>query len=197
MIKAILFDMVGPLLQKDASHPFDAVVAKAEELYRKTKNDEELIKRLKTDEVTKDLTTEQVARRVTEKYSKIPEVWDELLHSLKGRYKLGIINNGMGITIPYFEERNNFKEYFEVFINSALEGVSKPSPEIFLLACKRLEIKPGESVFIDDIERNVEGAKAVGMKGIIYKDYGSFINELRNLGVETERYRSDVEITPR
>lgn len=183
MIKAILFDMVGPLLQKDVARPFDLAVAKAEELYRETKNDEELINRLKKDEITKNLTIEQIARRVVKKYCKIPEIWNELLPSLKGKYKLGIINNGMGITIPYFEEINNFKEYFGIFINSAVESLSKPNPEIFLLACKKLRIKPEECVFVDDIEKNVQGARAVGMSGLVYENYGLFVKELSDLGI--------------
>jgi epoxide hydrolase-like predicted phosphatase len=153
-------------------------VEKAEELWNIAKNDEQLMKLLAENEVTAGLTTDEIALRVVNKYRKISRVWNELLPKLKDKYRLAIINNGMGLTIPYFKKENNFEEYFEFFINSSEEGISKPDAEIFLLACRRLGVGPEECVFVDDVERNVKGAENIGMTGIVYKGYEDFAQQL-------------------
>jgi len=64
---------------------------------------------------------------------------------------------------------------------SGEEGIIKPEPEIFLIAAERLKVKPEECLFIDDIERNVEGAKAVGMIGIQYVSNAQIISFLEKV----------------
>jgi putative hydrolase of the HAD superfamily len=44
-------------------------------------------------------------------------------------------------------------------------GFSKPDPEIFRLACRNLNVDPGESVFVGDLyDLDVVGALNAGMK---------------------------------
>jgi putative hydrolase of the HAD superfamily len=55
---------------------------------------------------------------------------------------------------------------FDVFIESAVEGLRKPDPAIYRLACERLETQPEEMVFLDDIGGNLKPAQAMGMATI-------------------------------
>jgi len=58
-------------------------------------------------------------------------------------------------------------ELFEVVVDSSLEGVRKPNPEIYGLALERLGgIAPEQAVFLDDVEDNVEAARKLGIRGI-------------------------------
>ena len=43
-------------------------------------------------------------------------------------------------------------------------GFHKPDPEIYRAACRELGAEPGECVFLDDLESNVEGARAAGLQ---------------------------------
>ena len=47
-------------------------------------------------------------------------------------------------------------------------GVAKPGPRIYEMTALRLGLLPEECIMIDDIEVNVDGAVATGMKGILY-----------------------------
>jgi len=181
MIKAILFDMVGPVLMKRPDYTLDEVAERAEVLWRECKDNNKLIQLLKTDRVTKGLSVDEVADHVVGKFCKIPEVWNELLPILRSKYKLAIINNGMGITVPLFKSTFNFSDFFELFINSAEEKVEKPSPGIFNLTCQKLGVVAADCVFVDDLATNVEGAIKVGMKGLIYDNYFNFKEQLENL----------------
>lgn len=55
---------------------------------------------------------------------------------------------------------------FDVFIESSVEGLRKPDPRIYALACERLERRPEEIVFLDDIGPNLKPARAMGMATI-------------------------------
>lgn len=55
----------------------------------------------------------------------------------------------------------------DVFISSEHELI-KPDPAIFLKAAGQFGIKPEESLFIDDVAANAEGAIRAGFSGLVY-----------------------------
>jgi putative hydrolase of the HAD superfamily len=56
--------------------------------------------------------------------------------------------------------------HFDVFVESAVEGLRKPDPRIFDLACTRLGVTAAEAVFLDDIGTNLKAARSLGMTTI-------------------------------
>ena len=75
-------------------------------------------------------------------------LWN-LLPTLKGQYAMCCINNGPKDTIPYFEARFGLSRYMP-FYNSGEEGISKPDPEIYIRACKRINVDPSVVIYLDD-----------------------------------------------
>ncbi|KAJ2832809.1 hypothetical protein GGI24_001086 [Coemansia furcata] len=61
-------------------------------------------------------------------------------------------------------ESERMKPLFDVFVESAVEGLRKPDPRFYLHACNRLEVSPKEALFLDDIPVNVRAAKELGME---------------------------------
>ena len=53
----------------------------------------------------------------------------------------------------------------------------------FIYLIKRLNIKPEESVFIDDLEKNVTYAKEVGIHGMVYKNFEQLKTDLTALKI--------------
>lgn len=70
------------------------------------------------------------------------------------------------------------KAHFDVFIESSVEGLRKPDPAIYRLACQRLDKRPDEVVFLDDIGGNLKAARALGMATIKVDDPGTALDEL-------------------
>lgn len=70
---------------------------------------------------------------------------------------------------------------FEPLIDLSFEGVLKPAPQAFLLACERLESEPEDVLFVDDQPSNVAGAAAVGMRTVWFDvtDPGSSTREIQ------------------
>ncbi len=57
-------------------------------------------------------------------------------------------------------------ELFDTVVDSCEVGLRKPNPAIYLLACERLGVAPDRAVLLDDIESNLHGARAAGLRAI-------------------------------
>ena len=55
---------------------------------------------------------------------------------------------------------------FEMVIESSREGLRKPDPRIYALACDRLGVAPAQCVYLDDLGINCKPAAAMGMAAI-------------------------------
>ena len=88
----------------------------------------------------------------------------------------GLISNTWGVTPP-----DDVDGMFDVVVLSGREGVRKPDPEIFMLAARRGRVQPRESVFVDDIPANVDGARAVGMTAVLHRDPAITVPKLEEL----------------
>ena len=54
----------------------------------------------------------------------------------------------------------------------------KPDPAIYLCLCQKYGLKPQECVFTDDKPINVQGARKVGMQGIVFHSAKQYRDEL-------------------
>ena len=81
--------------------------------------------------------------------------------------------------------RKRFPEimFFDAYALSCELKLLKPGKEIFLAAARLAGCAPAECVFIDDMEENVAGAAAAGLKTILYKPETDLEAELRKLGL--------------
>jgi putative hydrolase of the HAD superfamily len=57
-------------------------------------------------------------------------------------------------------------ELFDTVVDSCEVGLRKPNPAIFLLTVERLGVAPERAVLLDDIESNLAGARAAGLRVI-------------------------------
>ena len=57
----------------------------------------------------------------------------------------------------------------------------KPNADIYEHLLKEYDLKAEECVFLDDRQDNVEGARALGIKGIVVKSYDQASAELKEL----------------
>ena len=90
----------------------------------------------------------------------------DILEELHGRgTPLYAITNWNSETFWETRERFPFLSLFRDIVVSGDEKLLKPEPAIFQLLARRNGIDLGHSIFIDDSEKNVRGAEAVGMKG--------------------------------
>ena len=100
----------------------------------------------------------------------------------KSGYKTGILSNvGKGFLERIFDEKHPQEDYFDEVVASAEIGIMKPDPRSFKLTTQRLMVAENECVFIDDREKHISGAREVGMKTILYKDFEQMKRELEQI----------------
>jgi 2-haloacid dehalogenase len=71
---------------------------------------------------------------------------------------------------PFRAREDSFFRRFRDIVVSGEEKLLKPDPAIYYRALDRFRLRPGQALFVDDREINVEGAEAVGMRGHLFTD---------------------------
>ena len=110
----------------------------------------------------------------------------EALASCKQHFKVGCITNNMKPADPaqntpatrQFTDTGPIMAMFDTIIESSIEGVRKPNPRIYEIACERLDVTPEHCVFLDDLGINLKPARAMGMTTIKVVDPDEAINQL-------------------
>ncbi|MBD7986315.1 HAD family hydrolase [Sporosarcina sp. Sa2YVA2] len=194
MIKAVLFDLDGTLLNRD-----DSVKGFIDNQYERLNKwvghipkDKYITRFIEIDNrgyVWKD----KVYQQLTKEFNISEITWEELLQDYISEFRfhcvpfdnliqmledlksknilLGMITNGYG----QFQMENikalGIENYFDVILVSEWEGIKKPDPEIFKRALDQLNVLPKQSVFVGDHpENDVKASQNIGMKGIWKKD---------------------------
>lgn len=112
----------------------------------------------------------------------------------QNNYQLGVLSNTVEDRFHFINQQINLSKYFSAMVISYQDHVLKPDKKAFELIMERLNIKdPKEAVYIDDKEIHANVAKSLGMNAIVCKDAKRLEKDLRNLGVQIERKKFDLE----
>ncbi len=112
-----------------------------------------------------------------------------LLQELHAKYRLAVLSNTSRIGFAdYLSERRGFGSLFEVVVSSAEVGFAKPEPEVYHIALDRLNIQPGQALFVDDLQRNTDAAGKLGIPSIVFTTADALREELQNRGILPIRY---------
>jgi 2-haloacid dehalogenase len=97
--------------------------------------------------------------------------------------KVLALTNWSAETFPLALKRFDFLQWFEGIVVSGEEMTRKPFSDIYQTTLKRFDLKPEESLFIDDNKRNIEAAKAIGIQCILFSSPKQLEKELKKLYV--------------
>ncbi len=103
----------------------------------------------------------------------------ETLPELAKMGKLGIISNLPHDSLIYELKENDLFDFFKTITVSYQVGYRKPHPAIYLEAMKRTHTTPSQSIFISHDEKEVDGARNVGMTSLLAKNLGEALQEVR------------------
>ncbi len=88
--------------------------------------------------------------------------------ALRPRYRTGILSNSWVGAREREDAKYGFGGACDTIVYSHEEGIEKPDPRIYQVACERLDVSPAEVVFVDDLRANVEAARRLGMCGVLH-----------------------------
>jgi len=201
MIKAVLFDLDNTLIdfmtmkRKSCEAAVEAMVAAGLkekkstvteilfELYDKHGIEygmifQELLKKLMGKVDYRILAEGIVAyRRAQASYMRpYPNAKKTLIALRSAGIRLGIVSDAPSVNAWIRLVELGIQDFFDAIVTFHDTGERKPSPLPFRMALDRLGVSPGECLFVGDwVERDIAGAKALGMKTAFAK-YGAVIS---------------------
>jgi HAD superfamily hydrolase (TIGR01509 family) len=92
---------------------------------------------------------------------------------------LYLLSNMPASTFEYLVKQHAFFSHFKYLVISGQILLIKPDPAIFEHLVEKTGIVPSESVFIDDLPKNVAAARECGFEAIQFRDPESCRRELR------------------
>ena len=96
-------------------------------------------------------------------------------------YQTFVLSNACNRFYNYFPKYYDLESFEGVVVSSDVKMI-KPNPAIYEYILKTYNLNPEECLFIDDMEVNVEAAKAVGINGFVFRNnYEELKRALLNL----------------
>ena len=109
----------------------------------------------------------------------------ELLEYLKEKQiKTAIASSTKGPLVRKHLERTGLSGYFQEIVSGDMVEKSKPEPDIFLEACRRLGTRPENCYVIEDSHNGIRAAYAAGMHPIMVPDLMEVTEEMKSLAEE-------------
>lgn len=183
ILKAVIFDLDGVIVSTDECHYQGwKQLADEENIYFDRKINERLrgVSRMESLEIIlersdKKYTEEQkieMATRKNEYYKKLINILTpfdilpgvlKLLAELKER-DIKIAIGSSSKNSPLILGRIGLDKYFDATADGNDISRSKPDPEVFLVAARKLGIPPENCMVVEDAEAGIEAALAAGMR---------------------------------
>lgn len=117
----------------------------------------------------------------------VPGAVEGTVEILEGLREAGVplyaITNFSAEKFAEAQDRFAFLRGFRDVVVSAEERLLKPDPAIYRVLLDRNGLDAGRCLFIDDSEKNVRGAEAVGMRAHHFHHAAGLAAELRALGL--------------
>ena len=201
MINTIVFDLGGVLVDWNQRY-----------LYRKLIKDEAAMESFIANVISHEWNTsldagvsfENGVSELTRKFPEHKELiaayhqrWPEMLgESIEGtveilerlvsskKYRVLALSNWSAETFPFAREKFPFLKLFETILVSGEEEMVKPDPDFYRLLTERHHVDLAHAVFIDDVQKNIEAASALGMTAIKFENPSRLRADLAKLNIE-------------
>ena len=97
-------------------------------------------------------------------------------------FRLGILSNMGDGVLDYLRPRFSWLNQFDWLTWSCELGVVKPDPAIYLHTVKKLNVSPERALFIDNLQKNIDGAEAIGLHAALFENVEQLQADLTRRG---------------
>ena len=151
-----------------------------------------------------DVLLEESNRIFRSRYEKDPlpmkkGVTDILDYLKQNDIPFGLASSTAKQTIERELDNAGLYHYFDKIIGGDSVVISKPDPEIYLLACREMGIEPHEAAAVEDSYNGIRAAYAAGMRPVMVPDMIAPDDEMKKLSeaickdlYEVKQYLSEV-----
>ena len=92
--------------------------------------------------------------------------------------KKAIVSSNGGAWMSSYVELFHFNDVFDAILRGEMAQNRKPDPELYQLACKKLELLPEQSITVEDSASGIAAARAAGVDVIWLKGISNVPEEL-------------------
>ncbi len=118
----------------------------------------------------------------------------EILEFLKiNKVPVGLASSTKKASVEAELKQAGLYSYFDKIIGGDAVKISKPDPEIYLLACSEMGTEPGEATAIEDSYNGIRSAYAAGLRPIMVPDMIEADDEMRRLSAVICKDLSEVK----
>ncbi|MCR5249450.1 MAG: HAD family phosphatase [Lachnospiraceae bacterium] len=118
----------------------------------------------------------------------------EILDGLKERgVPLGLASSTRKAAVEEELRAAGLLSYFDRIIGGDAVTISKPDPEIYLLACREMNVTPANTIAIEDSYNGIRSAHAAGMRPIMVPDLIPADDEMKRLSEAVFKDLSEVK----
>jgi FMN phosphatase YigB (HAD superfamily) len=128
------------------------------------------------------LDPRDLERRWLDMFDRSAEMF-ELAQGLMSEYRVYLLSNVGDLHWGHLDAEYGIASVGHGAIASFRVGAVKPSAAIYREAERRFDLDPAATVFVDDLARNVAGARACGWQAIHHRSPLETRHSLRELGV--------------
>lgn len=125
-----------------------------------------------------EVTVEDLKSTIREYMNQPIEGTMELIKKLKGKYRLILLSDHVREWMDYVQEKNQDIKIFDQVILSYKIGSLKCDEQTFKQLLKQNQIIANETLFIDDLEVNINRAEETGIHGILFQNANQLKEEL-------------------
>jgi putative hydrolase of the HAD superfamily len=97
-------------------------------------------------------------------------------------FRLGILSNMGDAVLGYLRPRFPWLAQFDHLTWSYELGLVKPDPAIYLHTVKKLDVAPEQALFIDNLQKNIVGAEAIGLHAALFENVEQLQRDLSRRG---------------
>ena len=105
----------------------------------------------------------------------------EYARQLRPRYRTGILSNSFVGAREKEQAAYGFEDLVDNIVYSHEAGMNKPDARIYALTCTRLDVRPDETVFVDNTVYCVAGAREAGMHAVHFQHNAQVIKDIERL----------------
>jgi len=101
-----------------------------------------------------------------------PEVDEMIVHLKAQGIPLFLLSNTNELHFAHIIDRYPIVHLFDEWLLSFEVGAKKPKKRIYDAIFEKMDVRPHEVFYIDDVEEYVRMARSMGMNGLVYKEAG-------------------------
>jgi len=112
-----------------------------------------------------------------------PEVNKVIFYLKEKRYPLFLLSNTNELHFSYIMENYPIVHWFDEWLLSFEVGAKKPKQRIYDAIFEKMDVKPNEVFYVDDISKYVETAQQLGLNGVVFRSAAQLWDFIQKNGI--------------